>query len=274
MEVRFTDDPAAVLACAQTFLEARPVDHNVMLTLLNARVAAPIEGRYWSVHDGSEVVGVVFQSPVTFSPTLTPMPREAVAAVVDTIASSGVDLPGVIGDAETAARFAGRWTDSRRAAARPIMGQRLYELTDLTEPTGVAGHLRIATEDDVPLLVEWMHGFNEDAGERGQDPALMVPVRVAAGQFHVWADDGEPVSTAAVTAPMAGVTRVQAVYTPPARRGRGYAGATVGALSRRQLDEGLRCILYTDLGNPTSNSVYRRLGYRAVAELLRYEFVS
>ena len=30
--------------------------------------------------------------------------------------------------------------------------------------------------------------------------------------------------------------------------------------------------LYTDLGNPTSNSVYRRIGYRAVAEGLRYRF--
>jgi uncharacterized protein len=33
-----------------------------------------------------------------------------------------------------------------------------------------------------------------------------------------------------------------------------------------------RCILYTDLGNPTSNSIYRRIGYRAVAECLRYRF--
>jgi predicted GNAT family acetyltransferase len=45
-----------------------------------------------------------------------------------------------------------------------------------------------------------------------------------------------------------------------------------GDLSRRMRDEGYRCILYTDLGNPTSNSVYRRIGYGAVAEGLRYRF--
>jgi hypothetical protein len=38
------------------------------------------------------------------------------------------------------------------------------------------------------------------------------------------------------------------------------------------VEAGHRCILYTDLGNPTSNSVYRRVGYRAVAEGLRYRF--
>jgi predicted GNAT family acetyltransferase len=31
-------------------------------------------------------------------------------------------------------------------------------------------------------------------------------------------------------------------------------------------------MLYTDLANPTSNSIYRRIGYRAVAEVLRYGF--
>ena len=38
------------------------------------------------------------------------------------------------------------------------------------------------------------------------------------------------------------------------------------------IDEGHRCILYTDLGNPISNSVYRRIGYRAVAEGIQYRF--
>ena len=34
----------------------------------------------------------------------------------------------------------------------------------------------------------------------------------------------------------------------------------------------LRCILYTDLANSTSNSIYRAIGYRAVAEALKYDF--
>ena len=55
--------------------------------------------------------------------------------------------------------------------------------------------------------------------------------------------------------------------------GRPYAGACVAALSARVLAAGQRCILSTDRANPTSNAVYRRLGYRAVSEGLRYEFM-
>ena len=77
---------------------------------------------------------------------------------------------------------------------------------------------------------------------------------------------------AANSEPVEGVVRMQAVYTPPEKRNRGYAGACVAGLSGRLREAGHHCILYTDLGNPTSNSVYRRIGYRAVAEGLRYRF--
>jgi uncharacterized protein len=42
--------------------------------------------------------------------------------------------------------------------------------------------------------------------------------------------------------------------------------------ARQPAFSGYRCILCTDLGNPTSNCIYRRIGYRAVAEAIRYRF--
>ena len=61
-------------------------------------------------------------------------------------------------------------------------------------------------------------------------------------------------------------------YTPPRLRGRGYATACVAALTQRILDQGDRAILYTNLANPTSNLIYRRIGYRAVDESISYRF--
>lgn len=66
--------------------------------------------------------------------------------------------------------------------------------------------------------------------------------------------------------------RVAAVYTPPEHRRRGYAEARVGRLSADLSARGNQCMLYTNLGNPTSNSLYRRLGYEVVSEVLRYGF--
>ncbi|HET6776066.1 MAG TPA: GNAT family N-acetyltransferase [Acidimicrobiales bacterium] len=248
------------------------MDANLVLTLLHTRVAEPEPGRYWVVAEEAEVVGVVFQSPVTFFATLTPLPPEAVVAVVDVIADAGVDLPGVIGDAATAASVAGQWTERRRSAAEPAMGQRIYEVELVDPPAGVPGQLRPAVPSDRDLLVDWLRRFQDDVGEAGPAAAeALVDRRLPAGHFWVW-DDGGPASMAAVTDPVAGVARIGAVYTPDDRRRHGYAGACVAAVSAGVLAAGRRYILYTDLGNPTSNSVYRRIGYRAVAECLRYRF--
>ena len=78
---------------------------------------------------------------------------------------------------------------------------------------------------------------------------------------------------AAHTRTLAGAVRIQAVYTPPAYRRRGYASADEGGISGHLVRMGNRVLLFTDLGNPTSNSVYRRIGFRAVAENLRYRFL-
>ena len=54
---------------------------------------------------------------------------------------------------------------------------------------------------------------------------------------------------------------------------RGYASANVAAVSQMMLDSGRRyCFLYTDLANPTSNSIYQKIGYRPVTDMSMIAF--
>jgi predicted GNAT family acetyltransferase len=268
INVVHNSDPAWALEQGATFLDAEPVLHNVVLSLLHERVAHEEPGRYWLATDAGTPVGVVFQSPLTFFASLTCMTSDVIEAMVDAIAEEGIALPGVIGEAATAARFAGQWTERHKSAAAPTGGQRVYEIDGVAEGAAAPGRLREALRADRDLVVSWLREFQEEVGEGGgSDPEAVVDRR----QFWLW-DDGGPVSMAGSTEPVEGVVRVQAVYTPPANRNRGYGGACVGDLSRLMLEGGHRCMLYTDLANPVSNSIYRRIGYRAVAEVLRYRF--
>lgn len=271
IEVSFSDDAGWVLDKAKVFLRSKPVHHNLILTLLHARVAHYEPGRYWIATDGNAVVGVVFQSPLSFRAVVTPMAPEVVLPVVDAIADVGIQLPGVVGDAATAAYFAGQWAERQKSAVVPFMGQRLYEIDKVECPTNVKGDFRKAVPDDRERLVDWVRRFYTDIGVEEIDAEDIVDRRVPAGQIWLW-DRAGPVSMAARTVPVEGVTRVQLVYTPPENRKRGYASVCVARLSKQIRDDGQRCILYTDLGNPISNSVYRRIGYCAVAEAIQYRF--
>lgn len=268
--VEATASAAEVIERAATYLSARPVEHNLVLTLLHERAARPQPGRYWIAREGTTVVGVGFQSPLDFAVTLTPMPPGAARAIAEAASSAGVQLPGVSGEAGTAATFAGHWTEVHKTAAHPLSGQRLYRLGDLHLPEGVSGQLRPADESDLSLVGTFVREFLDFIGETGFDSEV-VTRRVEGGQAWLWEDD-EPVCLALHSVPIEGVTRIQTVYTPASLRRRGYAGACVGYLSKRLRAAGHECVLYTDLGNPTPNSVYRRLGYDAVVEVLRYRF--
>jgi predicted GNAT family acetyltransferase len=272
LKVLFSDDPAFVLSRAGVFLASQAVLHNLVLSILHARAAQGDPGRYWLALRQDKIVGVVIQSPLTFPATLTPMEPPAAAAMADAIAAAGITLPGINGEAATAARFAGQWSERTKSAATPFQGNRLYELLEIGEVPGVEGELRQAGPKERSLMILWTRAFQHEIGESGNDTELRVDRALAAGQLWIWDRNGETVSMAVSREPVYGVVRLSGVYTPPDRRKHGFAAACVWALSKQLCDAGYRCVLYTDLGNPTSNSIYRRIGYGAVAEALRYRF--
>jgi uncharacterized protein len=144
LKVVFSEAPAFVLSRAGAFLSSRPVLHNMVLSILHARVAQADPGRYWMASQRQDVVGVVLQSPLTFPATLTPMEPPVTTAVADAIADAGIPLPGVNGEAATVAMFSGQRSERSRSAATPFQGSRLYELLELREPPDIEGRLRRA----------------------------------------------------------------------------------------------------------------------------------
>jgi predicted GNAT family acetyltransferase len=268
MEVVELRDASAARERAGAFLGARPVQHNLLLTILEQSIEHSLGGTFWLVVDESDVVGFALESPPGMGAVLAPMPAGMCHLLAESITTT---VAHVVGEAGAAAAFAGRWTECRSTSVTAIDGQRLYELTDLQSVSSASGSLRLAGPHDRSTLVEWATAFVAEADVVPVHAEALVDERVAREQFWVW-DDGGAVSMAGASLPVAGVARVQYVYTPPERRGAGYATACVEQMSRVLTDRGLRCVLFTDLANPTSNAIYRRIGYDAVAEILGYDF--
>lgn len=152
---------------------------------------------------------------------------------------------------------------------RPRMRQRLHVLREPPPAALSAGRLRLATEADRTRIAEWMWQFDHEAlgtgtRERAEGGARR---RIAAGEIVVW-EDAEPRAMAGRARRTRGTVAVNAVYTPPEFRGRGYATACVAELSRRLLEEVAACVLFTDLANPTANRIYTRMGYRPLLDFV------
>jgi hypothetical protein len=257
------EDLDEFLAVAGEFLRSRPVLHTVPLTVterLRARgmTAYGGEAAVFGVLERDGAVRAAWFRTPPHRLTLTPLEGAAEAeALAEQLAGLGQVLPGVAGELH--------------------QRQQLYALGDLTEPSPMPeGRARVAGAADRELLMRWYEGFVADVGNAvPEDPGTWADARIERGGAVLWeTPDGVPVAMAGSLPMVAGQVRVAPVYTPAALRGRGYAGAATVAVSRAALEAGAEeVVLFTDLANPTSNGVYRRVGYRGAAEFEVYDFL-
>ncbi|MGA4858100.1 GNAT family N-acetyltransferase [Streptomyces koyangensis] len=267
------------LLVAGAYLRSRPALHTVALTVSDAlgRQGLGLYGdeppRFgWRAEAGEVSAALLWTPP--FVPMVVGGDEAAARGLARALAGGdGPALGGVGAPAEQARAFAGEWARTTGQATRRTFRKRLYRLGTLHRPAPPPGRARSAGEGDRATLERWHDGFAADVGATaGLGAGAWVDAGLARGGIRLWEDGGRPVAMAVATLPVAGSVRVTTVYTPPALRGRGYAGAVTADLSARVTAGGDEAVLFTDLTNPTSNGLYRRLGYEPLAEFEEYAF--
>ena len=274
---------------AGAFLRAREAEHNLILgicsSLRTMGSAAPftrmagaprsLPPYFAVVFDGDRVVGAALRTP-PHNLILSAMTDDRVGdAVLEDVISVSPDLTGVLGEKRRAQRFAERWTRETGRPHRLKTAERVFQLTAVKHPRPTAGRLRTANEGDRELLTRWFADFIQEALREDPTNAGTVAdiwITTPGRTLYLW-ETADPVSMCGAAGRTPNGIRIGAVFTPIDLRGRGYASNCVAAASQAQLDAGLRfCFLYTDLANPTSNRIYRALGYEPVCDVDEYRF--
>jgi uncharacterized protein len=262
------------------WLLREPVLHNVFLTVLEAKRGQPETStdRWIRAVDGNgEMVGAAMYTPPR--ELLLGEVTEPVAGALAEYAAEHLEpLTGAVATTAVSEWFAGRYAAAAGVPARPRTSSRIFRLdTEPVPPFDVPGRARAATAADRDLLIAWADAFTAEAAPENTsfDNARPIDARLSlgGGLLWLWEDGGEPAAMSWITPPVAGMARINAVYTPPDRRGHGYASGCVAAASRHaQTALESTCMLYTDLSNPTSNKIYQALGYRPVADVQEWVF--
>lgn len=278
-------DPAAFLSEAQPFLEAHESRNNLLLGMSIRLIDHPD----WTPappflallrQDVQPRLAALMSSPgrllLSSSPQL-PLdhPSEALDRLCDRLLSGSWIVSSANAENTLARQFADRWTRATGAASRVSHHLRIYELRQVIPPPRTPpGVLRPANPEDYETIVGWHHAFQMEALGEGdlESSRKIVAQRLSSGDTFLWDDNG-PVSMALRSRPTRHGCTIGGVYTPSALRVRGYASACVAALSQFLLDSGKQfCNLYTDLSNPTSNSIYQKIGYSPICDCLEYTF--
>jgi len=274
-------DATSFLDRVGDFLLGREAQHNLILGLSGRLRTEPRlygEDPYFAVAlEGDGVVGVTIRTPphnlilseIDDEAALDPLADDA-QAVFDS-------LPGVIGPKEPVARFARLWEERTGAGAQIEIQQRIYRASEAIMPEGVPGSMRTYEDGDRELVIAWVNAFVDEAlPEAPPEDAegwLERNLSNPDGGIELWLEGEAPVSFAGYGGLTPNGIRVGPVYTPPELRRRGYATALVAEVTHMLLDRGRKfCFLFTDLANPTSNSIYQRIGYEAVSDSDQWVF--
>lgn len=186
-------------------------------------------------------------------------------------------VPDVNGPKFYAGYFAQTWSAITGHQHKLMMAERMYDLRQVIPPGGIPGTARLAAPEDREWLVDWMDEFSQEALDEENTRSELLTLTnsyLAEERVMLWQHDQQPVSMSVQVRDSARGAMIGCVYTPIQHRRHGYASALVAFHSQHCLDNGRDfCMLFTDLANPTSNSIYQQIGYRPVCDFDKYRFI-
>lgn len=232
-----------------------------------------------AVSDENGIVLTALMTPpmyITLYPTDNIIYPEAVKCLVNGL--NGCSIPGVVTESSLSRLFAEEYSAYNGLTYKTTMSQRIYQLTEVNKDIKRIGKIRLLKEDDMHFFPYWLEAFG--AANVYGSTNMSIPqdyetylYRVRSEKMYILEVDGKPVSMAGYTRVMNTAVGVAFVYTPPYFRGKGYASSCVAQLSEKALADGFsKCVLYTDLLNPTSNDIYAKIGYKPVCDSLMLGF--
>ncbi len=193
------------------------------------------------------------------------------------IARSGRTVAGVVGPwAQVVAARAALGDDDTRVRLCSHEDLFALDLAALAVPAPLAGgtvRCRRPRTDELDLLVDWRVAYDVEISNATDTPELRASTATDIARLHtdgatwVLTADGAVVAFSAFNAQLPDTVQVGGVYTPPARRGRGYARAVVAGSLCAARERGVTgALLFTGQDNHAAQRAYRALGFRVVGD--------
>ncbi|MCM3743715.1 GNAT family N-acetyltransferase [Sporosarcina luteola] len=201
---------------------------------------------------------------------------ETIDFIIRELRAASVPVPSIISVKQWAVAFAENWELQTGEKQKLLMDQGLYRLDEVEENLEMSpGSWRFASGEDAPLIEKWFALFEEDTN-LDRTPMELIKERVAAfleaGEVFLWEDEGKVVSMMKKSRPTENSVTVSLVFTPKEERKKGYARTMVAQGSQELLKDYEFCVLYTDMMNPTSNKIYKEIGYKHIADSIHIGF--
>jgi uncharacterized protein len=259
------------------FLFANEAANNLIIGIANSLSTSKVrrDALMCSVMErDSTLLASIMTPPRDLIVASSGMNEQAISLLIADLIANKTELPGMLAENAFSDAFCKLWGEKTGDESRLFRRERAYQLLECTDIELAPGQMRLAVKADVDQISGWIKDFHDEIHEAitDEDEKQMSEIRIANEDIFVWIDK-KIVSMSASDRESQNGKVINLVYTPPQYRGKGYATSCVHNLCQRILDEGKSfCSLFADLDNQTSNSIYSKIGFNPILDLLHYKF--
>ena len=286
MEARFYEEVDDFYDIAYPFLLAREAENNLLLKILislkeNIHDIGKKRPLLFSLTDNDDVKLISLRTPphdllISYTDNL-----DTIDVLVEELTKRNEKLPGVLSFKKAADKFTELWCERKLLKPHLLRKERIYKLVEVSKDTIGNRQFSIASKTHQKIVLKWAEEMLKEALADATEDDIEQTTNHLRKEFEenkskmfLLFDDNEPVSMVRKAGKTPNGNFVNLVYTPPSLRRNGYATECVAKLSKQLIEEGNKyCFLFTDLSNPTSNSIYQKIGYRPVIDENHYKFL-
>jgi predicted GNAT family acetyltransferase len=256
--------------CENILLE-KETQNNLILGLADSLLKRKRKGNgtlFFSFEDHGSIIGAALRTDLEKPLSISEISKDGTDALVNYLAKLKINIGGVVGEIRTSTNFSNQYSVTVKKPLKLIM------------PELNGYNLKIAYEGDLFVVETFVRGFIMDCFP--DDKSALDNVRTMSKRhidnkvLYLLEDPhGKFVSMACNNRETKNSGCVSLVYTPKDQRGRGF-GSIITALSSQEVFKKGKsfCNLFTDLSNPTSNHIYKKMGYIQIGESKHFSFIS
>lgn len=252
------------------YLEVNEIENNLILGLIDKIEDKSKEYsgfNFLSVTNNATIEAVSFKNSPRAIIAGDPENTDALRLIAEYYISNNIKLSNVIGEKNISGKFAGV-INLKQVKKRELIIHQLEKTNDITLSNG---RFEKAKMKNLKQISEFRIDFEtESFGDtrlKYEEFISDTENRIRNETIYNLIVDDCLVSMAAIVRNTKHSSVIGMVYTPEQYRGKGYGTNAVFSLSNEILYRGFnKSVLFTDKSNPTSNNIYKKIGYEPVVE--------
>lgn len=255
------------------FLLKREVENNILLGVYQKVVDGDF---FFEITDEQDqILACGMKNPVNF--VLSPINQEQIDFLIPHLLKITKSLPGCLGLDDSAEYFCQKFSRVTGQEYLCCMEQMIYKLTNIENHFETQEEVRFDRAEDETELINLVWDFCQEAlsNQNILKERIEVSIKTKMGlnEMLLLIKNQKIVALAFIARHSLNGACIGPVYTVKEHRGKGYGSVLVSKLSQEILNRNKTfACLYTDLKNPTSNSIYKKIGYKEVCPSRHFIF--